>query len=170
MTNVCPKCDQPLTAIARGASRCPNCAGMFLAPGSVPAADADEVPAAGGQDAQGGQCPVDRTLMTRTDVHLGGDRGTIHLKRCSSCRGVWFDAGEWSTLAERQLLDRLDDLWTVEWRTAQRRRRNEEASERRLVETFGPELFGELRALANRLRGHERRSQALAFLREESAD
>lgn len=170
MTNVCPKCDQPLATVARGASRCSNCAGTFVAAGAVAAPAEEQVPQDGGHDARGGRCPIDRTIMTRTDVHLGGERGTIHLERCSSCRGIWFDGGEWSALAERQLLDRLDELWTVEWRGAQRRQRDEEAYERRLAETFGPELLGELRAVADRLRGHERRSQALAFIREASEE
>lgn len=170
MSMSCPKCTHALTSIGRGASRCPNCAGMFVARGATPSLATEELPKEGGHDAQGGRCPADRTIMTRTEVHLGGERGSVHLERCSSCRGVWFDAGEWTTLAERQLLDHLDELWTVEWRAQQRRQKNEEAYERRLADTFGPELLGQLRAVAERLRGHERRSQALAFLREESEE
>lgn len=106
--------------------------------------------------------------MSRARIELGGDRPAVHLERCSSCRGVWFDSGEWTLLAERHLLERMDELWTAEWRARQRRLADAENYERRLRESFGPDLFQRLEELAAMLRGHERRSQALAFLREAS--
>lgn len=166
MKRTCPKCDDSptLEAAARDAMRCPSCRGMFVARGARPDLDdSAQSDAETGGDAVGGQCPVDRTIMSRAEI------GSIHLERCNSCKGVWFDAGEWSALAEQQLLDRLDDFWTAEWRTEQRRKKNAEAYEQRLHEEFGDELLAELRRVATKLRGHERRSQALALLREESA-
>lgn len=169
MKQACPKCeDQPLSAVSRGVSKCASCGGTFVAPGGTPTAAETEVQTGDSADAQGGRCPTDRTFMSRTEIDLGNDRAPIHLERCSSCRSVWFDAGEWSALAERQLIDQLDELWSVEWRTSQRRQRDREAYEQRVREAFGPELYESLRAMADRLRGHERRSQALAFLRESS--
>jgi Zn-finger nucleic acid-binding protein len=172
MSRTCPKCDdQQLAAVVSGVSRCLRCGGSFVRHGAAPdvtaeAADSD----AASTDAQGGRCPTDRTVMTRTEIDLGPDRPPMHLERCGSCRSIWFDAGEWSALAERQLLEHLDDFWSLEWRNSQRRTRDKEAHERRTREEFGPELYAELLAIASRLRGHERRSQALAFLREASDD
>lgn len=166
MKRTCPKCEDapPLEAAARDAMRCPNCRGVFVARGARPELDEaeDADPSVSG-NAVGGQCPVDRSIMSRAEV------GSIHLERCNSCKGVWFDAGEWSMLAEQQLLDHLDEFWTAEWRTKQRRQKNAEAYEQRLREEFGDDLLRELRAVAGKLRGHERRSQALALLRDESA-
>jgi Zn-finger nucleic acid-binding protein len=143
---------------------------MFVPRGQTPelAGDAASQPDAA-NDAVGGQCPVDRAIMTRTRVELG-DSGAVHLERCASCKGVWFDAGEWSALADHNLLDRIDEFWTAEWRARQRRDRDRAHYEQRLQETFGPELYAQLRKTAEALKGHQRRSQALAFLREESAD
>jgi Zn-finger nucleic acid-binding protein len=170
MMQTCPKCeDQPLAAVGRGVSKCTNCGGSFVAPGATPGVEVAGTAAGESHDAQGGRCPADRTIMSRTEVFFGHDRPPVHLERCSSCRGIWFDAGEWQALAERELIDHLDELWTAEWRASQRRLRNEQATGERLRETFGPELYGALQDVAARLRGHERRSQALAFLREASS-
>lgn len=74
------------------------------------------------------------------------------------------------SLAERHLLERIDEFWTAEWRARQRRERDEASHDRRLREAFGPELYDALQGMAARLKGHERRSQALAFLREASGE
>lgn len=106
--------------------------------------------------------------MIRTEIYLGTERPPVHLERCASCRSVWFDAGEWSALAERELIDHLENFWSLEWRNSQRRARDHEAYVQRVRDAFGPELYEALRSIAERLQGHERRSQALAFIREAS--
>jgi Zn-finger nucleic acid-binding protein len=170
MTRTCPKCEnQSLSNAGRDAVRCPKCHGVFVPRGAQPElGEAAGPETAGSHDVIGGQCPVDHSIMSRAAVDLGGTAGTLHLERCSSCHGVWFDAGEWTALADRRLLEHLDEFWTAEWRTKQRRQQNQENHERRLAEEFGPELLTELRAIAEKLRGHERRSQALAFLKDAS--
>lgn len=169
MKMLCPKCDdRPLTAGPNGSARCSYCGGTFVARGhAVEVADDSAVPRDAARDAEGGQCPADRSIMSRTRVELG-DGESVHLERCPSCKGVWFDAGEWSALADRSLLDRLDEFWSEEWRARQRRERDRASYEERMRETFGPALYAQLTATADALKGHERRSQALAFLREES--
>jgi Zn-finger nucleic acid-binding protein len=119
-------------------------------------------------DAVGGRCPEDRSILSRATIDVGDDRPPIHLERCGSCRGVWFDAGEWTLLADRHLLENLDAFWTAEWRAQQRRRVDAANRQKREREEFGPELHDALLDIAARLKGHERRSQALAFLREAS--
>lgn len=165
----CPKCEgSELAAIGGGALRCPPCGGMFVPRGkAMEIVESESSARDESQDAAGGRCPNDRSIMSRARVELGG-REAVHLERCPSCRGVWFDAGEWSALADRNLLDHLDELWTAEWRAKQRREQNRANYEERMRETFGAELYAQLTAMAAALRGHERRSQALAFLREES--
>ena len=169
----CPKCEREgLVNASHGASRCNVCGGMFvpasnflelLASGEAPS---DGSPSAD-RDAQGARCPRDRTIMARAAINAGGQ--TIHLDRCSGCHGVWFDAGEWSTLSANHLLEHIDEFWSAEWRASQQKALEHDQYQRRLEETFGPELLGQLRALATTLRSHPRRSQALALLREESS-
>jgi Zn-finger nucleic acid-binding protein len=167
----CPKCEnRPLTSTAKGGARCTYCGGMFVPRGQTPELAEDAASQRdGSHDSAGGQCPLDRSIMTRTRVELEG-REAVHLERCPSCKGVWFDAGEWKALADRHLLDSLDEFWTAEWRARQRRDRDRANYEQRMQETFGPELYAQLQKTAEVLKGHQRRSQALAFLREESAD
>jgi Zn-finger nucleic acid-binding protein len=62
----------------------------------------------------------------------------FHLERCPSCHGVWFDDGEWSALATAHLDERLDEFWTAEWRTRQRREHDRHEYETRVKEAFGP--------------------------------
>ncbi len=163
MQKTCPKCEGELAIVERGAYKCASCGGMSVPAPLVPFVGEAESAAEGeSRDAQGGRCPFDRSILTRAEIE------GIHLERCPSCRGIWFDRGEWAMLAERQLLQNLDQIWTAEWRARQRRMQNERSYEARLREEFGPELYAALTALAAQLKGHERRSQAMAFLEEAS--
>ena len=142
---------------------------MFVPPSSIHDMEHDTAaPDGKSRDAVTGRCPIDRTVLIRTTLELGSEDRPLHLERCGSCRGVWFDAGEWSILAEQHLLDHLDEFWTAEWRAQQRKRASEERFQQRLRDEFGPELYDALQQMATRLRNYERRSQALAFLREAS--
>jgi Zn-finger nucleic acid-binding protein len=107
--------------------------------------------------------------MSRAEVNLPASGRTLHLERCSSCRGIWFDAGEWSALAQEHLLDSIDDFWSVEYRTRQRHERESRESEARIKTDFG-DLYETLSDIASKLRGHPRRSQMLAFIRERSSE
>ncbi|HEX6087569.1 MAG TPA: zf-TFIIB domain-containing protein [Thermoanaerobaculia bacterium] len=170
MTRSCPKCAGELLPASRGVSKCSSCAGMFIPSQLVPFVDDEEsgVRPSESHDARGGRCPADGTILSRAEIAL--DDGAVHLERCSSCRGVWFDHGEWTLLAERQLLENIDQFWTAEWRAGQRRLCSAREYERRQREEFGPELYAQLQGVAAKLKGYERRSQALAFLRDASAD
>ena len=173
MKRICPKSDDELTPMPRGAYKCTGCGGMFVPRMLVELLDEEIVSGEPAKqqddhDPQTGRCPLDRAIMSRAEVEL--DDLTIHLERCGSCRGIWFDAGEWSRLAERQLLERIDEFWTAEWRARQRRARDEAGYDRRLREAFGAELYESLQEIARKLKGHERRSQALAFIREASGE
>src|SRR5258708_28059309 len=105
--------------------------------------------------------------MSRAEIALGDDTSAVHLERCCSCLGVWFDAGEWSILADKHLLEHFNELWSAEWRRTQRQTLEYDECQRRLEEKLGPDLLAQIRVLAAVLRDHPRRSQALAVPREE---
>jgi Zn-finger nucleic acid-binding protein len=125
--------------------------------------------ASAAHDDQGGQCPSDKTIMARAAIQFAGEPAPVHLERCGSCHGIWFDGGEWSLLSGKHLLEHIDEFWSAEWRAAQRRTLEHEQYQRRLEETFGADLLAQIRSLGGALRNHPRRSQALALLREESS-
>lgn len=171
----CPKCErESLVNAPHGASRCNACGGMF-----VPSSKLHELLESGESDLdrgaspvhddQGGRCPSDKTIMSRAAINVAGEPAPVHLERCGSCRGIWFDGGEWSLLSGKHLLEHIDEFWSAEWRTTQRRTLEHEQYQRRLEETFGADLLAQIRSLAGGLRHHPHRSQALALLREESS-
>lgn len=170
----CPKCEhESLIDAPHGASRCNACGGMFVPSSRFHEllASGDPTPESGASQAhddRGGRCPSDKTIMSRAAVNVAGAAAPVHLERCSSCHGVWFDGGEWRLLSGNHLLEHIDEFWSAEWRAAQRRTLEHEQDQRRLEETFGADLLAQIRSLAAVLRNHPRRSQALALLREES--
>ena len=170
MTRTCPKCSSSLTSLPRGAYRCARCGGLFVPQSAVSSAEIeDAIAPAGKHDAETGRCPLDHTILSRAEIILTPEL-TLHLDRCGSCRGIWFDAGEWRAMADHHLLENIDQFWTAAWRARQRHQQEEQSYDRRLRESFGPELYASLQEIAAKLKGHDRRSQALAFLREASDD
>lgn len=175
----CPKCRKMVLKRPNSWSRgpeplqCPTCRGYWFEatilrqvglgwpePMAVP--DSTTPP----NDASAGLCPHGHGILRRAPV----PRLDFFLDRCSTCLGVWFDAGEWTRLAQSQLLETLPEIWSESWQRDQRSRRS---AARHLVwaeEAFGTELFGKLLDVANRLADHPRRSEALAFLQVVSQD
>jgi len=167
----CPKCDGEQLHYAEGSGRvaqCSKCGGMFVPRGAnaPSAADAASQPLPDANDAKGGRCPNDQSILSRASIDLASGQ-TIHLERCSSCHGTWFDAGEWQALAHDHLLDSIDEFWTPEYRARHRHEHDARQADARDRAAFG-DLYDELNALAAKLRNNPRRSQALAFLRERS--
>ena len=172
MTHNCPRCDRErLDEGKHGEWHCSACGGLFV-PRShlVELMMSDEPESASRPAGAGGgaaaRCPADASIMAAAEIGLPDAGGTVRVDRCGSCLGVWFDAGEWNALASRHLLAHLDEFWTAEWRGRQRHERERAEAEGRLKQQFGPELYGQMLALAAALRDHPRRSQALAMLRE----
>src|ERR1041385_8594592 len=104
MILTCPKCQQQdLVNATHGTSRCPACNGIFVPVSRIgELLAAEDSPDTGtsqpSHDAQSGRCPVDRGIMSRA-AGLTSGAAPIHLERCATCRGVWFDAGEWNALS-----------------------------------------------------------------------
>ena len=171
----CPKCnDQLLSGGPHGTQQCTVCGGVFSPRtrlgdllGAETATEAEQAASSVG-DSKAGACPVDRVLMRRALINLPNTK--FHLERCGSCFGVWFDAGEWQSLASSQLAAQLDELWSSEWQAGQREVLDRANYVERITEAFGADLTGQLFSLAEALKSHPRRSQALAILREESDD
>jgi Zn-finger nucleic acid-binding protein len=166
----CPKCEhQALDERRAGAGSCPACGGMWVPLYEVPrlledgVATSGDAPAA--TDAATGMCPARHGIMSRARVETATP---FTLERCSSCFGVWFDRGEWQRLADAHLVDDLPHFWSREWQAQQRRVHSRNAHLESAKEDFGGELYAQLVQLAETLRGDKRRSEALAFLREES--
>jgi Zn-finger nucleic acid-binding protein len=171
----CPKCKtQTLAALApaRGRdpdvvppSRCTHCQGVWLPREAIDQhlvpASIDTEHAAPVADDLPGFCPRCKGLLVRARVE--GPK-PFHLDRCPACAGVFFDAGEWATVAASEWLNHLDDLWDPAWR---RRAREKNARARHLEEVeraLGSSTLELLRAAVAALKDHPRRALGLSWL------
>lgn len=166
----CPKCEnEQLEERRNGAAACTNCGGMWMPMYEVPRLIDEAVSAAGesqpSADGRSGMCPSGHGIMSRARIEAATP---FTLERCATCFGVWFDRGEWQRLADEHLVEELPHFWSREWQAKQRRIRSRAAHLESAKEDFGDELYAQLTALATALREYPRRSEALAFLREES--
>ena len=171
----CPKCKtQTLAPLAPGRagdkevvppSRCTHCQGVWLPHEAIDQhlvpASVDTERAAPAADGVAGFCPRCKGLLVR--ARFEGSQ-PFHLDRCPACAGIWFDAGEWATVASSEWLTHLDDLWDPLWR---RRVREKTARARHLEEierALGPEVLERLRAAITALKHHPMRALGLSYL------
>lgn len=176
--NACPKCRTELLVpvheadVPSGARRCARCHGHFLSHdaveglGQVVELRLNDAPwpAAASADRQTGLCPDGHGIMRRAKVELH-DR-LFHLERCSACLGVFFDAGELSTLAAMHLLGRIDSFWDTAEQRAARQATVKKHRDDALVDALGNETFDELKRLVAKLSTNPKRSMAIAYLAE----
>lgn len=174
----CPKCkDVSLEAPAAESGRpyiCKSCGGMWLTKTEIERftetgetgffSASDSTDCAPNLDERAGLCPSGHGLLTRARIDADPH---FYLERCSRCGGVWFDCGEWDRLVETHLLDRLPEFWTSAWQRAQRSATHESTFREIQKKRFGEAVFADLVRMANRLREHPLKGEALAFLREE---
>lgn len=171
----CPKCKDAV--LARNKVRtpsgayvvqpyaCPSCAGMWLAAGEAEVAAElveDAAPAARSpNDARSGRCPFGHGLLERARIDVDEP---FYLDRCPTCRGVFFDAGEWDRLARARLLHDVDALFDPLFQKRRAAARAEAAHRGRLVAALGSDVVEGIEAVADRLRDHPGRHDAVAYL------
>lgn len=175
----CPKCESAQLQSVSGASsissshsrprQCPGCRGVwvpfaafaalededFLAEHDSPAGDAE-------YDRRIGACPEGHGMMRRARVQWDD---TYFLDRCGSCGGIWFDAGEWSRIANERLLENITEIWTLAYRSRRTQERVDAALGADLQQKLGEDTFALLLELAKKLHGHPHASAAAAYLR-----
>jgi Zn-finger nucleic acid-binding protein len=183
MHPLCPKCRSVSLEQAGGslahiegerALRCPQCHGYFLPHRVVehwetePFVDLSEdepVSMRPELDRRTGLCPMGHGILVRARVDLDPDQA-FYLERCGLCHGVWLDRGEWQRLAASLYLDHLDDLWDPKWQRQRRSEKLQRGLDRSLADQLGETLYHDLVSVVERLRLHESRAQALAWIRE----
>ncbi len=179
----CPKCKttalRPLSEAAAPLLSglpphcCPDCRGVWvgletatglLEPRMLGDRPAATLPGRPEADRRTGLCPEGHGILLR--LRFEADP-IFYVEYCRNCRGVWFDAGEWQRLAELGLMTRLGEVFHGDWSRDLQAELQSSRELERLHRLFGPELVGRLKALAEELRSHPRRSAAMAFLQEE---
>ena len=154
--------------------RCRQCHGVWLPhesirEGLVPAsAHVDDKPSeiAEDADARVGFCPAGHGFLRRARVDVAPH--PFHLDRCSACAGVWFDAGEWASVAASEWLRHLDDLWDPNYQKRVREEATRKHAVEALKEALGDIAFEQVVETAAILRNHPMKSFALAYPLEET--
>jgi Zn-finger nucleic acid-binding protein len=152
--------------------KCPSCRGTWLpsdearinAVSDLMEAD-DTLKPGAAEDMRTGLCPLGHGILIRAKVDL---EDPFYLDRCPECAGIWFDSGEWNTLAQSHLLANIEDLWDPALRWRAQKERAEDAFRDKLEEAIGAEAFASLVDLSERLRSTPAKARlaVLAFLRE----
>ena len=175
MATACPKCRAPsLVRVHPEAPgtvlRCERCHGHWLSAEAVKGFGEvvdvrltdRPVESTREKDRQTGLCPEGHGILRRARVEARD--GDFHLERCQACRGVFFDAGELTTLATMHVLGQLDRYFDPDATREERRARVREHLDADVKATFGEAVFLELEDLVSRLDDHPKRSMALAWL------
>ncbi len=174
----CPRCQSNTLRVVPDRRQspvevCGSCGGIWVPGGDVSNIGKTEVMysmvarKAETKDQSAGVCPRGHGLLERARAELDPP---VMLDRCCACHGIWFDRGEWEILSRSHLIDQIDNLWSASFRQSQRRERVRGQYLRRIEERIGSELFVSLAEVAEQLKDHPHRSEALAYLREVSSD
>jgi Zn-finger nucleic acid-binding protein len=173
MNERCPKCDAGALLALDGsiALCCAKCSGFWVPPLGFEEPDIiaslkerDRRPSQHlEQDHRTGPCPEGHGLLRRARVT---NEDPYFLERCARCGGVWFDPGEWSRLAEADLLGDVTTLWSPAWREHLSEEQNRVSLEADLRHKLGVETFDLLETLAEKLSQQKLGGLALAYLRE----
>lgn len=119
------------------------------------------------QDHRTGVCPEGHGLLRRARVSI---EDPYFLERCARCGGVWLDPGEWSRLADANLLADVTNLWSPAWREHLSEEQNRAALHADLRHKLGEETFSLLERLVDALHEPEPRALALAYLQQRLRD
>lgn len=119
------------------------------------------------QDHRTGVCPDGHGLLRRARA---SNDDPYFLERCARCGGVWFDPGEWSRLAEANLLNDVTSLWSPAWREHLSEAHNRASLQSDLRNKLGDETFELMERLVTKLGDASQRALVLAYLQQRLRD
>ncbi len=171
----CPKCDQSELTPNNGQFpyACKQCGGIWLVSDKIAQLSAvldgvdAEVSAGGNNDDRTGLCPSGHGVMIRAKVDMDEP---FYLEKCIQCGGIWFDKGEWRRIAETQLAENLDVIWSKSWQRRQRQEKNRDKFLEMNQRLLGDDVYHAIVGLAEKLKESKEKSRAIAFLQQLSSE
>lgn len=119
------------------------------------------------QDHRTGVCPEGHGVLRRARASIDDP---YFLERCARCGGVWLDPGEWSRLADANLLGDVTSLWSPAWREHLSEEHNRASLQHDLRHKLGDDLFESMEALVAKLTDPSHRALVLAYLQQRLRD
>lgn len=119
---------------------------------------------------------IDGELIDSTDALLCPESGAIMTKyRITSDtehkidwseKGIWLDKGEWESMKEKGVADKLNQIFSEQWQSRIQKRRQRNTIDARYTQQFGEESYSRLRLVRSWLeeQSEENRMLMLAYL------
>jgi Zn-finger nucleic acid-binding protein len=112
-------------------------------------------------DTKAALCPECQRYLSRAKVNL---KTPFYVERCSHCRGIWCDYGEWDILESLGLHTIVEQLFTNEWQTKAREQQLWQKERQATAEKLGSELGAQVIELGERLAAHPNGDFGVAYL------
>ncbi len=112
-------------------------------------------------DTKAALCPECQRYLSRARVNL---KTPFYVERCTYCRGIWCDYGEWDILEKLGLHTTIEQLFTNEWQARTREQQFSEQERQATVEKLGKELATRVFELAEALEKHPNGDFGVAYL------
>jgi len=112
-------------------------------------------------DTKAALCPECRRYLARAKVNL---KTPFYVERCTHCRGIWCDYGEWEILEQLGLHTTIEQLFTNEWQSRVRERQFFDQERQATIDKLGPELAEQVFELAEELEKHPNGDFGVAYL------
>jgi Zn-finger nucleic acid-binding protein len=109
-------------------------------------------------------CPGCGRILLKFQVGHGLD---FYVEHCPGCGGVWLDEHEWNALEARNLHDEIHRIFSTTWQNQIREDQFRATIETAYRKRFGDDTFQRIHDFREWLRRHPRKSELLAYLREE---
>lgn len=176
MNQRCPKCAGALRPLEGSVILCcAQCQGFWVPPLGLGEAGVVErlkerdlrPPHPLEQDHRTGVCPDGHGLLRRARA---SNDDPYFVERCARCGGVWFDPGEWSRLADADLLKDVSNLWSPAWREHLSEEHNRASLQSDLRNKLGVEIFELMESLVTKLSEPAQRALVLAYLQQRLRD
>src|SRR5205823_3023063 len=107
------------------------------------------------------RCPECGHFLAHAKV---GHGLAFHIDRCTTCGGMWFNAGEWQTLRDRGLHTQVHFVFSAAWQAKLLREELSAAREQILRDRLGDGDLNEVKRIKQWIDSHPHRVELYAYL------
>ena len=108
------------------------------------------------------KCPDDASILSRYRISADLD---VWLDQCQTCRGIWFDKGEWKLLADKDLHLKLNKYFTEVWQRDIQEEEGRRRREERYEERWGKGNYKRIKRMHQWLLEHPERDAIISYLK-----